>query len=142
MTNAAGVDRRTFLVRAGVVGGVLLTLPTRRGWAATPDVVVETRSGKIRGVAADGISAFRGIPYGASTQGANRFMPPLPPVAWGGVRDAVDWAGHAPQAFFGQRRPEVSALSGEPDKVPVSEDCLTLNVWTPGLDSEKRPVLV
>jgi para-nitrobenzyl esterase len=69
-------------------------------------------------------------------------MPPQKPVAWGGVREAVDWAGHAPQAFAGQRRPEVTALSGTPDKVPVSEDCLTLNLWTPGLDAGKRPVMV
>jgi para-nitrobenzyl esterase len=69
-------------------------------------------------------------------------MPPQKPEPWSGVREAVDWAGHAPQAFAGRRRPEVSALSGTPDKVPVSEDCLTLNVWTPGLDAAKRPVMV
>jgi para-nitrobenzyl esterase len=69
-------------------------------------------------------------------------MPPRKPPPWGGVRAAVDWAGHAPQAFAGQRRPEVTALSGIPDTVPVSEDCLTLNVWTPGLGSGKRPVMV
>ena len=69
-------------------------------------------------------------------------MPPQKPASWPGVRDAFDWAGHAPQAFFGRRRPEVSRLSGTPDKVPVSEDCLTLNVWTPSLDTGKRPVMV
>jgi para-nitrobenzyl esterase len=142
MTKAAGVSRRSFLVRAGLAGGVSLILPRRRGLAAMPDAVVETRSGKVRGVSTDGICAFRGIPYGASTAAENRFMPPRPAVPWGGVRDALDWAGHAPQAFFGQRRPEVGALSGEPDRVPVSEDCLTLNVWTPGLDEAKRPVMV
>jgi para-nitrobenzyl esterase len=40
------------------------------------------------------------------------------------------------------RRPELANLSGEPDKVPESEDCLTLNLWTPGLDNAKRPVMV
>ena len=58
------------------------------------------------------------------------------------MREALDWAGHAPQAFAGQRRPEVTALSGTPDRVPVSEDCLTLNLWTPGLGEGKRPVMV
>ena len=61
------------------------------------------------------------------------------PMPWGGVREALDWAGHAPQAFAGRRRPEVAALSGNPDKVPVSEDCLTLNLWTPGIGEGQAP---
>ena len=86
--------------------------------------------------------AFKGVPYGASTAGANRFMPPQKPKPWTGVRDATAWAGHAPQASPGSRRPELANLSGEPDKVPESEDCLTLNLWTPGFDNAKRPVMV
>ena len=136
------LDRRRFLVQSALTGAAIL-VARRHAWAAAPsDPVVDTASGKIRGAAADGINAFKGIPYGASTAGANRFMPPQKPAPWSGVREAVDWAGHAPQAFAGRRRPEVSALSGTPDKVPVSEDCLTLNLWTPGLDVGKRPVMV
>jgi para-nitrobenzyl esterase len=141
MTTTLRLDRRRFLAQSALAGAVLVS--RRHAWAAGPnDPVVEAASGKIRGAAADGINAFKGIPYGASTAGANRFMPPRKPAPWGGVREAYDWAGHAPQAFAGRRRPEVSALSGTPDKVPVSEDCLTLNVWTPGLDAAKRPVMV
>jgi para-nitrobenzyl esterase len=134
--------RRGFLARSALVGAAAL-VPRRYAWAAGPsEPVVETTSGKISGAVVDGISAFKGVPYGASTAGANRFMPPRKPAPWGGVRAAVDWAGHAPQAFAGPRRPEVTALSGVPDTVPVSEDCLTLNLWTPGLDAGKRPVMV
>jgi para-nitrobenzyl esterase len=136
------LDRRRFLLQSALAGAALL-VPRGHAWPAGPsDPVVETASGKIRGAAANGINAFKGIPYGASTAGKNRFMPPQKPAPWGEVRETVDWAGHAPQAFAGARRPEVSALSGTPDKVPVSEDCLTLNLWTPGLDAAKRPVMV
>jgi para-nitrobenzyl esterase len=142
MTTSLHLDRRAFLVRSTVAGMALL-LPRRHARAVEPsEPVVDTTSGRISGAAVDGIKAFKGIPYGASTAGANRFMPPQKPIPWGGVREAVDWAGHAPQAFFGRRRPEVSRLSGTPDKVPVGEDCLTLNLWTPGLDAGRRPVMV
>jgi para-nitrobenzyl esterase len=137
------LDRRRFLMQSAFAGAALIAPAGRLAWATGPSPpVVDTSSGKIRGAAVDGILAFKGIPYGASTAGANRFMPPQKPVPWGGVREALDWAGHAPQAFAGQRRPEVTALSGVPDKVAVSEDCLTLNLWTPGLDAGKRPVMV
>jgi hypothetical protein len=142
MTTSLRLDRRSLLVQSTGVGAAFL-LPLQHAWAADAvEPVVDTTSGKIRGAVVDGINAFKGIPYGASTAGTNRFMPPQKPAPWGGVRETVDWAGHAPQAFFGQRRPEVSHLSGTPDKVPVSEDCLTLNLWTPGLDAGKRPVMV
>ena len=135
------LDRRRFLARSALAGATLLT-PAGHIWAGSSEPVVDTTSGKISGVVVDGITTFKGVPYGASTAGANRFMPPQKPQPWAGVRAAVDWAGHAPQAYAGPRRPEVTALSGTPDKVPVSEDCLTINVWTPGLDASKRPVMV
>ncbi|HEX3864132.1 MAG TPA: carboxylesterase/lipase family protein [Stellaceae bacterium] len=136
------IDRRSILAATAAAGAGLL-IPQRPGWAAAPaNPVVDTDSGKIRGATTDGIAGFKGVPYGASTAGANRFMPPRRPEKWAGVRDALDWAGHAPQAFPGRRRPELAGLSGPPDKVPESEDCLTLNVWTPGIDAGKRPVMV
>src|SRR5580658_10293561 len=134
--------RRGFLTRSALVGAATI-IPRRYAWPADlSEPVVETTNGKIRGAAVNGISAFKGVPYGASTAGTNRFMPPQKPASWAGVRAAVEWAGHSPQAFAGARRPEVAALSGIPDTVPVSEDCLTLNLWTPGLDAAKRPVMV
>ncbi|MBV9824960.1 MAG: carboxylesterase/lipase family protein [Alphaproteobacteria bacterium] len=136
------LHRRTLLAQARWAGAALLLGPSPRAWAAAADPVVETSSGKIKGFTIDGIAGFRGVPYGASTAGANRFMPPQKPEPWAGVRDAVAWAGHAPQASPGSRRPELASLSGEPDRVPESEDCLTLNLWSPGLDGAKRPVMV
>jgi para-nitrobenzyl esterase len=106
--------------------------------------IVATTSGKIRGAVIDGIAAFRGVPYGASTAGANRFKPPRPPQAWAGVRDALDYAGQAPQARLGPApRAEMVNFSGPPDTSPETEDCLSLNVWTPGADRDaRRPVMV
>ena len=105
--------------------------------------VVEIASGKLRGANTDGIHAFKGIPYGGSTAGANRFMPPRPPEPWAGVRDAIEYHGQAPQ-LPGRpgRRPELQTILGPADTTPESEDCLTLNVWTPGVGHGKRPVMV
>ncbi len=106
--------------------------------------IVETASGKLRGGASNGIFAFKGVPYGASTAGANRFMPPRPPEPWAGMRDALEYRGQAPQLpGRPERRPELQTILGPKDTTPEIEDCLTLNFWTPGLgDNAKRPVMV
>ncbi|MDD9968108.1 MAG: carboxylesterase family protein [Myxococcales bacterium] len=102
---------------------------------ATADV--ETATGRVRGEVYRGISIFRGIPYGASTAGENRFLPPRPPKAWTGTRPCVDYGDTAPQA------PGLLAQGGFADRRPeMGEDCLRLNVWTPAADGGKRPVLV
>jgi para-nitrobenzyl esterase len=108
------------------------------------NAIVETAAGKLRGgTEGGGIHAFKGIPYGASTGGANRFRPPQPVEPWAGVRDAPDYRGHAPQLpGRPERRPELRTMLGPADATPETEDCLTLNVWTPGLDGAKRPVMV
>ncbi|MBV9861292.1 MAG: carboxylesterase/lipase family protein [Alphaproteobacteria bacterium] len=104
--------------------------------------VIETAAGRLRGTQAGGIHAFKGIPYGASTAGANRFLPPRPAVPWAGVREALSYHAQAPQAPRAKRRSELEFLLGPSDATPESEDCLTLNVWSPGLDRAKRPVMV
>jgi para-nitrobenzyl esterase len=111
---------------------------------AAPSPIVETAFGKLRGSAKGGIFAFKGVPYGAPTSGANRFMPARSPEPWAGVCDALDYRGHAPQLpGRPERRPELQTILGPADTTPETEDCLTLNVWTPGLgDSGKRPVMV
>jgi para-nitrobenzyl esterase len=103
---------------------------------------VETSYGKIRGETIEGIHVFRGIPYGGDTSGKNRFMPPTKPQPWAGVRDAVHWGHVAPQppASGSIDYTRMTAWMEKPGG--ESEDCLVLNVYTPGLnDGAKRPVL-
>jgi para-nitrobenzyl esterase len=81
---------------------------------------------------------FRGIPYAQPPLGSLRFRPPLPPVAWSGVRQARRFGATAPQSG-----PATRVLRGiSPPVTDQSEDCLTLNVWTPGVDGRRRPVMV
>jgi para-nitrobenzyl esterase len=115
---------------------------TQRSAHATDSPVVETASGRVKGVMSDGVHVFKGIPYGASTAGANRFMPPRKPEPWTGVREATAYAGRSPQAPAAPQRPELATVWGPVDTLPVGEDCLTLHVWTPGLDNARRPVMV
>jgi len=98
--------------------------------------VFRTRSGKVRGYRKGGISIFKGIPYGLSTAGPARFLPPRPPDSWKGIRDATAYGPVSPQPF---RRTIVLPH----DHAVQGEDCLMLNVWTPSANgSGKRPVMV
>jgi uncharacterized membrane protein len=96
----AGINRRSFLARASVAACAAVLLPAVRAMRAlaADAPVAETTSGKIRGVALDGVNAFKGVPYGAPTGARARFMAPRKPEPWAGVRGAETWAGHAPQS--------------------------------------------
>jgi para-nitrobenzyl esterase len=102
---------------------------------AAPAPVVTTAGGKVQGVQVEGAAAYLGVPYGADTGGANRFLPPKPPVAWAGVRSADKMGPRCPQ-------PELPDNLIKFSKDPISEDCLVLNVWTPKPGVGKRPVMV
>ena len=136
-------SRRDFLKQASVVVAAS-SLGLERVWAADPSyVTAQTSHGGIRGVDANGIKIFKGVPYGANTMGRNRFMPPADPAKWTGVRDALVWGPSAPQREPGARG-NTSELAVAASGLPTeSEDCLVLNVWTPALgDGRKRPVML
>lgn len=101
------------------------------------DNVVETKSGKIEGSYENGLYVFRGIPYAAPPVGERRWLSPQPVKPWGGVRPAKAFGAIAPQNPMPVPTPGMPA-----EAEPQDEDCLFLNIWTPGLDDAHRPVIV
>src|ERR1041384_2546722 len=104
--------------------------------AAIEAPVVRTTAGELRGASENGIAVFRGVPYAAAPIGELRFQPPQPVPGWQGVRDATKDGPIAPQG-----RSRLAHIMGDFER-PQSEDCLTLNIWTPAPAGKKRPVLV
>ncbi len=104
--------------------------------------VTETQYGKVQGYILDDVYTYLGIPYGAPTGGANRFMPPQEPEKWEGIRPALFYGNDAPQAHEDKWKNNSSTFTDHWNYYDYSEDCLNLNVWTPAPDGKKRPVLV
>ena len=105
--------------------------------------IAQTEYGKVQGFILNDIFQFRGIPYGASTAGKNRFMPPQKPEPWDNIYPAVWWGNSAPQIMDNRYANAWSSFADHWNYDDVSEDCLKLNVWTPSItDNAKRPVLV
>jgi para-nitrobenzyl esterase len=103
------------------------------------NAIAETSRGRVRGAIVDGIRTFKGIPYGAPTDGAARFREAKPAVPWTGVRDTLAYGPMCPQEI----RPRPSYAASWANEQTMSEDCLVLNIWTPALrDHHKRPVMV
>ena len=137
------MNRRDFLRSASAAafsGGTLIDLARGQD---SKSAIAETSYGKVRGIDNQGIKTFKGIPYGASTAGSNRFMPPAEPASWTGVRDALEFGHSAPQRDPAAPPARGGALTVSGQSLPgEGEDCLVLNVWTPGLnDGRKRPVM-
>ena len=120
--------RRPFL--AALAAAFAFVAP---GWAATGGAgsapEVDTDKGRVTGLVEGGVAEFRGIPYAAAPIGALRFRPPQPRAAWSQTLDATQFGSACPQ----------SARLGTPS---VNEDCLSLNVYAPLSEQERRPVLV
>ncbi len=100
------------------------------------DGVVEVQGGRLRGVRRSGLWSFSGVPYAGSPDGDRRWRPPSAPEPWSGVKECDRFTPIAPQS---PGMVEMS-LGGEPEE--QSEDCLSLNIWTPGIDGSRRPVMV
>lgn len=132
----SGVTRRVFAKSCGAAFGALITRPA----FASSTTIAKTTAGLVRGTCEHGVHIFRGIHYGASTAGNNRFAAPKPPAPWQGVRDAMGYGTRCPQLPDGGSSPNYSSWR---EPLASGEDCLSLNVWTPGLASiAKRPVMV
>jgi len=152
------IDRRRFVrlgtIAAGALTSAVATGPWAAAWAADAKpgsaasgktlsgATVETRSGKVRGIVQGRTQAFLGVPYAGSTAPPNRFLPPTKVTPWTGVREASSLGHRSPQllsAFHGFVPPEVEVMDRDET---MGEDCLVLNVWTPGPGAAKRPVMV
>ncbi len=156
--NGSGFGRRSWMkAAAALAGGAAVTgvgcgdtATTRAEGAAAGETlilvsdtnaVVDTASGKVQGFTRNGIQTFRGIPYAATTAGGARFLPPAKCEPWKETRTALWYGKTCPQgARTGWESDVVSFLSEWDDGQP-GEDCLRVNVWTPGLDNQKRPVM-
>lgn len=105
--------------------------------------VVPTTNGPVRGYHEDVLKVFKGLRYAAAPVGLARFKPPALPAPWRAPVDAIAYGAPAIQSGLapGERRSS-PADPPAPDEPASSEDCLFLNVWTPGLDGAKRPVMV
>lgn len=127
------VVRRVLASCAAVsLAAVLAAAPARaHGWDGAGPAVA-TDSGPVTGVSEQGLSVFRGIPYAAPPIGQRRFLPPAPPQKWTEPRDASTFG---PACVQDPDEHEMTAGT------PTSEDCLTLNVWTPSTQGRK-PVIV
>jgi para-nitrobenzyl esterase len=135
-------SRRDF-IRQGAILAAASGAALRSALAESQFVTADTVFGRVRGVDVDGVKIFKGIPYGASTAGNRRFMPPADPAKWTGILDAVAYGPSAPQREPGIERGP-SALAVAAAGLPAEgEDCLRLNIWTPAVgDGRKRPVML
>lgn len=132
-------DRRTFVAAGGAT--ILASGCATSGEPPTDPLVARTQAGLVRGALEDGVRVFKGVPYGGSTAGAQRFKPPTPPTSWQGVRDALEFGPQCPQS--GPPPGAYSVYRSWARASASSEDCLVLNVSTPALrDGGRRPVMV
>lgn len=148
--------RRGFfqLIGGGAAGLALATQTANTATASKKDpdgpvlrvgddiAVADTTYGKVRGYVLRDIYYFLGIPYGADTAGANRFMPPQKPKPWADIFPAIWWGNTAPQNMDKRYADKYVSFRDHWNYDDVSEDCLRINIFTSGInDGKKRPVM-
>ncbi|WP_262482770.1 carboxylesterase/lipase family protein [Bacteroides rodentium] len=107
--------------------------------ASSETAIIQTESGKVGGFLQDGIYIYKGIPYAK----AERFMPPVPVEKWEGIRSSRMFGPTCPQGKRAGWGADEHAFAFHWDDGFSGEDCLRVNIWTPGLnDGKKRPVMV
>ena len=107
---------------------------------STPrSAVAKTQYGKVRGFVDGGVLTFKGVPYGQTTAGENRWLPAKPPAPWTDEYPALVYGANCPQTLHTWTGIEQTFLFDWDDGWQ-SEDMLKLNIWTPGLTG-KRPVM-
>jgi para-nitrobenzyl esterase len=132
------IGRRSFLAGTIFIPGIVSRALAQESRGTTQTAAVQTTAGKVRGLVRYGVNQFYGVPYSASTAGVNRFMPPVKPASWTGVRDCFQVGERSPQDEEGP----ISEVFSLDRREPMGEDCLKVNVYTPGLDNRRRPVMV
>src|SRR5271163_819807 len=138
-------SRRSFLKQTSLLvatagAGALLSPKSVLGQVTAEKMfaVAETTSGKVQGFDINGIKTFYGIPYGASTAGKNRFMPPQKPEPWSGIRSALYYEHVCPQPPRESWSHDENAFLFQWDDGQPGEDCLRINVWTPGINDNRK----
>src|SRR5215831_15246852 len=132
------ISRRSFLAASVFIPGIVPRALAQDSRGTTPTAGVQTTAGKVRGLVRYGVNQFYGLPYAASTAGANRFMPPVKVAPWTGVKDCFQVGERSPQDEDGP----ISEVFSLDRREPMGEDCLKVNVYTPGLGNGRRPVMV
>lgn len=107
---------------------------------ASIPTTAQTQNGSLRGQIEAGIHVFRGVPFAQPPLGELRWRRPQPVESWGGVRDALQFGAISAQPLRPAAGPFAGIMGHSQER--TSEDCLYLNVWTPGLDDARRPVMV
>ena len=97
--------------------------------------IIQTKSGDIRGFMQDNLEVFLGIPYAEPPTGKNRFQPPVAHKPWSGTLEAYGFGNFCPQAY------DKVVIEDQKEELN-NEDCLTLNIWSPGTSDAKRTVMV
>ncbi len=134
MAGRIELSRRALLAQGAALAGLAACEPVGH-FPAIGGPIVATRHGPVRGFIEGGVNVFRGIRFGAPTK---RFEPPGGPAPWEVPADALEYPPQAPQPGYQPPALIRSWLNPQTN----SEDCLFLNLWTPAVDGEKRPVMV